>query len=419
MSTSHSRTRSRGALAATHTDQEESLYFGCSNTSWAPTSYSYIAYGGDFEGESDVVIHGFKKRVAAGELFFNPRTYSRNQYGGAGIGYHLVSVSVPGCSSPLHYTEYRLNGNGILPFIPKEQIEGKLVPRAQTIVSQSTLRDLKSEVATEMLNKRGRSDSNLYESLAELDKTVGMFERPISRISRTLNRAAQAKREGKFLGYTVDGVSNLWLAYRYGIVPALNDIQGIVDGLKEKTEKRRATTRAKKGFEVSKTIGGTGVLSILTMTYQVKVTESYTVRAMSLDEFSTSLWENIGFTQKGLITVPWELVKYSFVADWFVNIGDFIGAIVPAFGYHNLGSAMTVIHGLYNQYQSVSTVCTNSGYTLLVQPSGSYTISRLEKFRGSVPFPDIVIKNDFRFDKWKRVADALSLLAQRGNRVFS
>jgi hypothetical protein len=417
MATQYTRTRSRGGLYASHTTTEQSLYYGCANTSWTDDGFSFIEYAGDFEGSIDVVVKDFKKRSKAGELFFNPRTYSRNQYSGQGTGYHLRSLLL-GCA-PSFYTEYRLNGSGLYPFVTKEQIDGKTVPMAHTIVSSGTLRDLKSEVATEMLNQRGRADSNLYESLAELDKTVGMFKQPISRISQTLNRAAQAKREGKFLGYTVDGVSNLWLAYRYGITPALNDIQGIVDGLKAKTERRRQTTRAKKGFETRKTLSLQGTLGILRMDYTVKVTESYTVRAMSLDEIETSLWENIGFTHKGLITVPWELVKYSFVADWFVNIGDFLGALVPAFGYKNLGSAMTVIHGLYNQYESGPTVSTNANYILDVQPQGTYTINRLEKFRGSVPFPDLVIKNDFRFDKWKRVADALSLLAQRGNRVFS
>jgi hypothetical protein len=37
----------------------------------------------------------------------------------------------------------------------------------------------------------------------------------------------------------------------------------------------------------------------------------------------------------------WELIPFSFVADWFVNIGPYVRAITPKVGVHSLGSWTT------------------------------------------------------------------------------
>lgn len=414
------RQRSRGGISAVSTLQEWAYHTTCSDTSWHTNGSPITARGGTYEDMIDTVVDNFAKRRAKGELFFNSMHWQRHQWLSSGTGFYITSAANI-CTSPPNVwkSEYEGKGNWSYQFLQKQVFLGVEVPRAHFIVDQGTVRDLESEVSTEMLSQRGRADSNLYESLAEIDKTIGLFDKPISRLTQTFNKAAQAKREGKFRGYTVDGISHLWLAYRYGIVPLINDIQGITDGLTKKTELRRETTRAKKGFETSKSISYQSSFGVVRATVDCNITESYTVRAMSLDEFSTSLWENIGFTPKGLATVPWELVRYSFVADWFLNIGDFLGAITPAFGWKNLGSCLVRIQGVTNRNVIHSAISTNPSYVLISGPSGVADFNMLKKTRSPVRFPDLVIKNDFRFDKPKRVADALALLAQRGNYLFS
>lgn len=411
------RTRTRGGFSAV--DQYQyNIDTTCSHTSWTQIG-SIPVRTGKYEVMTDTVVKGFRKRQAAGEVFFNDMIYDRIDAQGSGSGIFYTSVA-NSCASPAKKSKQRNDGNWSYGYLPKKLYYTAELPEIVTLIDPGTLRDLESQVSTEMLSQRGRGDSNLYESIAEIDKTFGLFDRPISRLSQTFNKAAQAKREGKFAGYTVDGISHLWLAYRYGIMPAVNDIQGIIEGLTKKTEKRRETIRAKKGMELSKTFTVPTSWAGISMNVINDVTDSVTVRAMSLDEFSTSLWENIGFTPKGLITVPWELVRYSFVIDWFVNVGDFLGAIIPAFGWNNIGSCLVTIRGTTNRYRVTGgTNLISSTYTISQYPTGVYDISRLTRTRSKVRFPDLVIKNDFRFDKPKRVADALALLAQRGKYLFS
>jgi len=412
------RTRQRGGIQAIGTLQEYAYHTSCAHTSWTPNGASIAVQGGEFETFTDTVVPDFHRRRAAGELFFNSMGKISVKGMSSGSGYHITSVPNT-CFAPAWKAEYDGQGNWAWVFLEKAPFYGWTLPKFHSIISHSTIRDLESEVSTQMLSQRGKSDSNLFESLAELDQTIGLFNKPISRLFRTFNQAAQARREGKFTGYTLNGVSNLWLAYRYGIVPLLNDIQAITDGLKKTTALRRETTRAKKGFETSATLKTYGTYGVVRSNVDIDVTESYTVRAMSLDEFNTSLYENLGFTSKNLITLPWELIPYSFVADWFVNIGDYLGAITPAFGWKNLGSAMTTIHGTFNRFRVYGGYSTNPSYVVDVAPNGVYDLHKLERYRGAVRFPDLVIKNDFRFDRPKRVADALALLSQKGLALFS
>ena len=418
------RTRSRGGFSAQTPLTSSAWPQGCS-AGLTPAWYNTPAYDwtplrvGFYETMQDIVVPGFAKRRAAGELFFNPMYYSRFEAIAQGSGYH-IQHNVVDCAILGTKNEYKAIGNCSAAFIPTST-RGSYgnVPTLQTITDPGTVRDLMSEVSTELLAKRGHSDSNLFESIAEANQTIGLFERPLARLTQTFNKAAEAKRLGRLTGYTVDGVSHLWLAYRYGISPALRDIEGIIDGLQKKTEKRRETTRAKGGFEDTRTLS----LSLprppgWSASVTCDVTESYTVRAFSLDEYSTSLWENIGFSSKGLLTLPWELLRFSFVYDWFLNVGSFINAQVPAFGWKQLGSGLVTIHGVTNRYKVQNAISTSSGYSTLQNPNGTCEVNFLEKTRGPLSFPDIVIRNDFRFDRFKRVADAFALLAQQGKGLF-
>lgn len=411
------RTRTRGGFSATSSPYVYAYPQSCANRSWFTYGSQPPVLGGIFETMTDTVIPHFRERRAKGELFFNGMAYQRHEWRSAGQGAYITSVA-NACTGPAIKAEYDWQGNWSTKFIESQSFNGSTLPRILTIVPQSTVRDFKSQVSTELLAKRGHSDSNLFESLAEANQTIGLFDRPLERLTRAFNKAAEAKQKGRFTGYTLDGVSHLWLMYRYGISPALRDIEGIIEGLQKKTQHRRQTTRAKKSFELKESRSSERDFDIIRMTVSCDIVESYTCRAFSVDEYSTSLWENIGFSSKGLATVPWELLRFSFVYDWFLNIGDFINAQVPAFGWKSLGQGLVTIHGVTNRYKVTGGQNLNSGYTVSRYPTGYTDINILERTREGLSHPDIVIKNDFRFNRFTRVGDAFALLAQQGKELF-
>jgi len=392
----------------------------CTNRTRAPDGYAVSFTSGDYTTMEDVVVPGWRERSKNGELFFNPMHRVRKSWELlGGTGWQVTSISNY-CTSPNQQVVYDAVGKGIVSCLTQiPHPSGKSVVNDDLRIDFAALSDQRVEVATRLLNERGRADSNLFETLAELDQTVGLFERPMSRMRRLLREASNAKRKGKFLGYAANGMSNLYLAYRYGIKPIMSDIEAISEGLKKQTGKQRKTTRAKSNDNRSFTRDFVITVGLFAITLRQYTEYGTTVRGMSLDDVDLSVFENIGFTAKGLITLPWELTPYSFVGDWFVNFGDYLGAITPAVGWNQVGTTMTQIISQLTTYEIIKvTNNLSSTYTVQQYPTGGLRIHHLERSRFQPPSPGLVVKNDFRFDKLTRVADAMALMGQQIHRIF-
>lgn len=413
------RTRSQGLLVLAPTSRRTNFPLSCASQVWTSPVVTSSMYVGSIKSMTDEVVKGFQKKRAEGLTFFNNMFSSERSYEikDPGTGY-MIRDNVLACS-PATYSFEQEDTSGLHRFCT----QGAVVPGYQTImisklVDQAVIDGYVYELATKVASDRGRSQSNLWETLAEFDKTLDMFKHPLSRLTGILDDATKAKKAGRFQGYASNGMSNLYLAYRYGIRPVVSDVEAICQGLKKKVGKQRVTTRASKQISLTRSISGVGNLGIVQVNWINSILDTVNVRAMSLDEASLSVMENIGFSSKGLITLPWELVRYSFVSDWAANIGDFIGAIAPAFGWNQLGSCVSIKRDVINTYTALSTTLTNVNYVLLRPVTGVISARETTKSRGPLPAPSLVVKQSFQLDNVTRLADAWSLIAQRANMLF-
>lgn len=367
---------------------------------------------GRFASMRDVTVPAFHKRSTKGEVFFNPcERVEIDIQPGSGYGGEVTATSLS-CSPPYQYygkTEYRLDGSlGRLTsgFGYPQHSDGHLIAPS-TIISSSALSSLRTEVSTACLSNIGKADSNLYESLAEADKLLGMlpgiFKSGID-IARKRGFSSKAK-----------SAASAYLAIRYGFLPVMKDVESILLGLKQISGRVRRTYRSQGSISsssvtVSNSYGWSGMFTCKqTFTHN----EVYTIRAMSLCEYYATVLSNIGFTTKGLLTVPWELVPYSFVVDWFVNVGDYIGALAPDANMTQLGSCLVEKRELTTNYTIESLSCAG-GYTISKPVTGNSI--RTVKTYARIPGPlvsGLVVKSDFRFDNLTRSLDALGLLVQK------
>jgi hypothetical protein len=134
---------------------------------------------------------------------------------------------------------------------------------------------------------------------------------------------------------------------------------------------------------------------------------------MSLDEVDVSFANNLGLSTRGFLLLPWQLLSYSFVADWFANFSDYISASLPSFGYKQLGSCLVEERVIGNGYTLNYTNENPTNYTMNTAPNGTVGIISVTKRRTALEPAGLVIKNDFRFDKFTRLADALTLFSSR------
>lgn len=403
------RYREKGSIDTSRVSIQQDQYSGCS-ADWRQLSSQSLFGVGERRTFNDNVTAKFSRKASRGEIIFNPMksTYLKAEpIAGSGTVYRW---NVPHtCSGVPTYQRWRNTGpqGEVLYGIAAGMafpFTGDRIPMPASVISDKAVHDLIVEAQTSVLASRGRMDNDIWEMLAESDEILGTFT--------GLFKNARNVIISKGPPALVSNATASYLAWRYGVSPLIKDVNAVLDGLKKKTGKMRKTSRSQTSDSSYSTASPTYSNGTVAVNFLSQNFDDVTVRAMSLDELVTSYENNIGFTSKGLVTLPWELVPYSFVADWFVNFGDFLGAMVPAFGWNQLGSCVTVKRVQMLVYQTVSTTY-NASYTMEQAYSGGFRTHYETKYRTvGLGAPGVTLKSDFRFRNLTRCLDAFSLLAQ-------
>jgi len=402
------RNRSRGSLFSQSYQGSFSTYTNAMNCSVAPSwSSSYSNYSealGTVKVMTDSVVPRFHERVKKGEVFFNPmysREYTIHPAQGVDGWCRSITTYCTGTAHPFQL-EWRFSNAYMSTFsLFTTSTVGLAAAVSETDVSSAI-----TEASTSVLSERGRAGtSNLYESLAEYEQLLRLLPGVFSSMRTALlakNVLSRAKAAG-----------GAYLAYRYGIKPFISDVEQILTGMDARTGRQRFSSRSNlslSGTVVSTSSGVFGGMQNYTRTQTL--TENVEVRAMSLDEYYVTQLDNLGLAFKNLATVPWELVPFSFVADWFANVGDLIGSLVPSPGVNQLGGCVTVKRSRLLDVRD-SNAQAVSGTTNVVPYSARKSATDIIRSRGGLVCPGFVIRSNFRFDHITRSLDAISLLLQQ------
>lgn len=450
------RFRSRGSYQLVTKSIPWQSYDATQNACTSTQSFSWTArtpastgdWVGDRQTMTDVVTAGFKRKQSAGTIIMNPMSSQR-----VVINEAIVSGSLDflgnywqcGSSSPYRYqSRYTVDGNTLLSalnvgFTPNTIANHWGIP---SLFNTSELENMIDEASTKCHNARGRSDFNIWETLAERRESyrlLSSYFESAARAAKALEVRAVNLPKGRLIngrfyafrprksrsGY--GSAENLTqagleahLITEYGLKPLLSDIRSLVAGLEKSTGDVRQTIRGSvvDGRSTSTTAQIDLSPSHVTSQRVTLTTEEIKVRAMSLDEWHVTRLETMGLSMKGLITLPWQLVTLSFVVDSFVNVGDYLGALVPTPGVTQLGSCIVYSHtrSLTNTISGASPV----GIAIVNSaPTGVKTGS--EKVVVRVPglrTPQLVIRSDFGLDpeierNTQRIVNYSALAAQR------
>lgn len=368
---------------------------------------------------ADTVTPGYHKLSKKGGIVMNPLTsikFEVTQGSGTWLGedkrktlscsapndyyqqyrYYLTSGTIGGCCSGFKFPGF--NSVGMIPMPPLSHSQGELAA-------------LVDEASTSCWNQRGRTESNLWESTAEAHKALSLLPDILLNVYKTLKKNSSALKRAKAAG-------SAYLAYRYGLKPILSDLEAIQRGLLRSKGNVRRTSRgyASHSFGSAINRGAFTWFGTHVFNYTLSRYEKVNVRAMSLDESRWELMSNVGFTTKGLITLPWELLPYSFVIDWFVNFGDFLGAITPTTSLNQLGSCYVITSTLEYEWSGrvVTFDPTYSSALISMSDLGTQQMRYTVKQRvPRLPVPSLVVKSDFGFDRLTRATDAIALIVQK------
>lgn len=390
------RTRTKGNLAIVPGTYVETRFNGTIASSTAVDNVHLTR--GELQTTTDVVTPGYRRKSKSGEIVNNPFRSTKIKRGNSYSGFHWERKS--GTSTTVKSGVgtgycYAFPNFGSLPNID--------------------ISSLKTIAGTEAAARVLKPELDGLVEVAEFRKTMELFHVRRGALDRHLDRLlAFASRKGK-LRKGARFFANNWLKYRYGIMPLVHTLDKVLH-MGEEPKPLRLTARGLATDEESilKTVSNnTGLF--WNCSWDVHMNSKVTVRAGVLYEILRS-HNRYGFNFSDLPAAAWELVPYSFVVDWFSNVGDFIASVTPKVGARKLATWTSV--------QRVDTVtgtltstwkASDSTYTEIQAPEGTVWSVSDTKTR------DPGISRGLAFD-WastkaiptdKRIIDAFALTFQK------
>lgn len=197
--------------------------------------------------------------------------------------------------------------------------------------------------------------------------------------------------EGKW--YAAE-IGSGWLMYSYGVKPLMQDIYNGLDFLQRPFPYTRVQGGAKGYFTVPDRHNRPGIQTNWISEYSVK--QSVDVRVAN-----SNLWlcNRLGLVNP--LQWAWEAVPFSFVVDWFSNVGEVINSASDFAGLE-ISEPCTNIR--WHLIENVSNRWSSNDYV-------SYKLHRIERSRSlSLTLPKLRFAYE-RF-QWQRGANAISLLLQ-------
>lgn len=186
---------------------------------------------------------------------------------------------------------------------------------------------------------------NLAQMLGEYRQTADLFSSCCEKLYRLT--MAVRKRDPRILIYdyyspsgrlrksvsrrTRRNLSKSWLEYIYGVVPLMSDVHESIDALKNRVVDRppilhlksQINTRPQKISKVKDSTWISGFPAAWLYTGSRKNRMSAVVELRNLE-----LLQSLGaYGMTNPAALAWELTPFSFVIDWWVNVGEVLGSL--------------------------------------------------------------------------------------------
>lgn len=183
-----------------------------------------------------------------------------------------------------------------------------------------------NDAVQKFMDKLKNSELNLAVSLGEYRETQRMVRNAVASAGRVVTMARRLRRE--LLHNPSLVISKAWLGMKYGWLPLYNDVYNL---LNHTTHTYNSTVvRTQRRIKTSQTLADKNVYLGKLGWY---VNRTCKVNRVSMVEFkakvspsSQEAFELSRITSLNPLTVAWELTPFSFVVDWFYDVGGYLAA---------------------------------------------------------------------------------------------
>lgn len=368
-----------------------SAWYGISSTRVYPTGY---------EGKStvDVVTPGFTRIVRSGGIVNNnySMTYDKEIRASPAT---LVREYTYKSGSAYWGTKW----NGPLPMTDAELGSYLLRPDVDGGTVSAQIQSLIDQAVTQAHANASSSEMQALVAAAEAQKTVQSIESIMRRAFKVLRKARKLDFASLSKELSPSELKDRYMELRYALRPLMYDADNTMKALATSgalhNTRRVARGYANGTWSKQDTIY-TYPTSDIIRTINREISIAVDIRAGVLCDVNLSLPSVWGIDQ--VATSAWELVPFSFVADWFVDVGNKLAAFSPNAGVRKLASWVTVTETTSHVNSYVSSACTLGSWTTNTETwGGTKQHITVHKYRQVNPSLDLLPNVTVRLNTFK------------------
>lgn len=271
--------------------------------------------------------------------------------------------------------------------------------------------DLLAQAVLTAASKAASGRWDVLTALAELRQTVHLMKQLGGAFNQATARMARAAVQ--FRRNPWEKFRELWLTGRYGVRPIVYDFQNAADALANLSEKvQRCIGRSTIPTQPDGQFDSGWIGYATTLDYRRQITRRAEVVHRGWASCAVSLGVNTPLQVNPLVTA-WELIPYSFVVDWLIDIGSYVDTLQPqlAGDYEGIASSWKVKETLEMvvNYRGKGSSSGSWGDIKTIRTREQYVRSAT-----SIPFPPLL--GFARLDLWK-VVDLAALFITGQRRV--
>lgn len=228
---------------------------------------------------------------------------------------------------------------------------------------------------------------------------------------KNINIRREAKKWLRKMGRETDQIAQLWLAFRYGVMPLVYDIEGAIKELNRPKEAVGELIRVKTSKKLDINMPIPWYMRVPQGDFYLRGEETLTGYVVYSVVLNCVVERPRSVVQLGLINgaeLLWEVTPLSFVVDWALNIGESLHVLDAGVGIHFESGTVSEKRELKRTVVATSRTV-NGGH--IVTTSGTGGVSYQRYYQRTVlkdlPSPQFYVSNNMN---WKRTLDAFALL---------
>lgn len=351
-----------------------------------------------YEIMHDVNTPDFKRRIAQGQIINNPMDMTKvTEVRPKAASFTRESVNKLWNGSEYYYSGQSWFGTKA---VPNELLGTPLYFDSEVF---ATIDSLRHKAVTEAHANASSAELSLLMVAAEGRKSVESMGSIMYRVFRIVKAARKLDLKYIRKELTWKELQDRYMELRYAIRPLVIDAKGTMSALEE-SKAYKSTRATARGFA---SYSFTDEDSFTTqpdsgheLTIARKSAIVVDIRAGVLTDVvktPVSVW---GLDQP--LETMWEVIPFSFIIDWFINVGETIAAWSPSAGVTELASWVTVHQNRVHENSLVGARNLGSyNYKNSFSWSGTRTITSEHKTRYTNPQLSVYPMSNIRLDTLK------------------